>query len=95
MKQRLKLLFVFIYFSQWTETLKNIKEKIEKKIDYKLSSVLGNLYRDQSDMVPWHSDNEVEFGVNPKIASISLGEERQFGLRKIPPEVLFDYILCN
>lgn len=71
---------------EWTETLKNIREKIEKLIDYKLNSVLGNLYRDKSDMVPWHSDNESEFGINPSIASISLGEERRFGLRKVPPE---------
>ncbi|XP_072045238.1 alpha-ketoglutarate-dependent dioxygenase alkB homolog 3-like [Amphiura filiformis] len=71
---------------EWTETLINIRQRLEKKIDYKLNSVLGNLYRDKSDMVPWHSDNEPEFGVNPSIASISLGEERRFGLRKVPPE---------
>ncbi len=45
---------------------------------------LANLYRDGSDSVAWHSDDEPEMG-DPVIASISLGAPRDFLLRRIAP----------
>ena len=44
--------------------------------------VLLNLYRDGSDSMGWHSDDEPELGRNPVIASISLGAPRRFVLRR-------------
>ena len=43
------------------------------------NAVLCNLYRDGSDSVGLHADNEPEMG--PVIASVSLGSERRFRLR--------------
>ncbi|MBK6828928.1 MAG: alpha-ketoglutarate-dependent dioxygenase AlkB [Chitinophagaceae bacterium] len=46
-----------------------------------------NLYRDGSDKVSWHSDDEPDLGNNPSIASVSLGAIRRFDLKhKEDPE---------
>lgn len=42
------------------------------------TSVLLNLYRNGHDSNGWHSDNEKELGINPVIASVSLGATRSF-----------------
>lgn len=43
--------------------------------------VLANLYRDESDSVSWHSDDESMWGPNPTIVSASFGATRRFRLR--------------
>jgi alkylated DNA repair dioxygenase AlkB len=48
----------------------------------KWNAVLVNLYRDGSDSVDWHSDDETLLGETPTIASLSLGAERDFLLRR-------------
>jgi len=45
------------------------------------NSVLVNLYRDGSDGVGWHADDEASNGREPVIASLSLGATRRFDLR--------------
>lgn len=47
----------------------------------RFNSVLGNLYRDGSDSVAWHADDEPELGHEPVIASLSLGAARRFSIR--------------
>ncbi len=42
------------------------------------NGVLLNLYRDGSDSMGWHSDNEPELGKDPVIASVSFGATRNF-----------------
>ena len=64
-----------------TVDLKSLLNQIHSKTDYRFNSVLLNLYRDGMDSNGWHSDNEPELGNDPKIASITLGEERFFHLR--------------
>lgn len=46
-----------------------------------LNSVLANYYRDGSDSVAWHADDEIELGPEPTIASVSLGGGRRFSIR--------------
>lgn len=65
----------------WTETLKDLKNRIELITNQTYNSVLLNLYRDGNDHLSWHSDNEKDLGNEPIIASLSLGAERIFGLR--------------
>lgn len=43
--------------------------------------ILANLYRDESDSMGAHSDDERELGSTPTIASLSLGAERELRLR--------------
>jgi len=65
----------------WTQTLRAIKEDIEQQLQTSFNSVLINLYRDGNDTVGWHSDDEPELGSEPVIASLSLGEIRDFQLK--------------
>lgn len=65
----------------WTPTLLQIKADIERLTGLEFNSVLLNLYRNEHDSVAWHSDHEREFGKDPIIASLSLGETRVFRFR--------------
>lgn len=66
---------------QWTEELLEIKSKIEEEAQVSFSNVLINQYRNGSDSMAWHADDEPELGKNPIIASVSLGAERVFQLK--------------
>lgn len=65
----------------WTPSLEAIKRDIEAAGGQRYNSVLLNLYRNESDSVGWHSDNEAELGRHPAIASLSLGATRRFKMR--------------
>jgi alkylated DNA repair dioxygenase AlkB len=66
----------------WSKELLEIKKVIEHFIPGEdFNSVLLNLYRDGTDKVSWHADDEPELGINPTIASVSLGAERRFDLK--------------
>ncbi|MCP4441872.1 MAG: alpha-ketoglutarate-dependent dioxygenase AlkB [Aureispira sp.] len=65
----------------WTNTLLEIKAKVELLCNVSFNSVLANLYRDGQDSMGWHSDDEKELGKNPIIASLSLGGTRRFHFR--------------
>lgn len=69
--------------NEWSSELINLKEKIEKCTGYTFNSVLLNLYRDGNDSVAWHRDKESELGNRPVIASVSLGQVRNFDFRKV------------
>lgn len=66
----------------WTPELLSLKQKIENEFGYRFNSVLLNLYRNHNDSVAWHSDKESRYGKRPVIASVSLGETRNFDFRK-------------
>jgi len=68
--------------NSWTPELLALKEKIEKEFGYKFNGVLLNLYRNNNDSVAWHRDKESRYGSRPIIASISLGQTRNFDFRK-------------
>jgi len=65
----------------WTPLLAQVKAAVEAASGHRFNSVLLNFYRDGRDSMGMHSDDEPELGVNPVIASVSLGEERTFILR--------------
>ena len=65
----------------WTLTLQKIKSLVENISETNFTTVLLNYYRDGSDSNGWHADNEKELGRNPIIASLSLGNERNFQLK--------------
>lgn len=66
----------------WLPGLLSLKQKIETSSGHKFNSVLLNLYRDGNDSVAWHRDKENELGNRPVIASVSLGQVRNFDFRK-------------
>jgi alkylated DNA repair dioxygenase AlkB len=65
----------------WTPTLIAIRERIEALTDHTFNSVLLNRYRNGSDGMGWHADDEPELGRNPVITSVSFGATRRFKLR--------------
>jgi alkylated DNA repair dioxygenase AlkB len=65
---------------EWTPTLQEIRRRVEQASGTSLNSLLLNLYRDGRDSIGFHSDDEPELGINPVIASVSLGAVRQFVL---------------
>ena len=65
-------------FPPWMEELRT---RVERQTGCSFNGTLVNYYRDGRDSVDWHADDEVELGVEPIIASVSLGQERTFLLR--------------
>lgn len=66
----------------WIQELLDIKKVIEHFLTQEqFNSVLLNLYRNGNDKVSWHADDEPELGLNPTIASVSLGSTRRFDLK--------------
>lgn len=66
----------------WNKGLYHIKSKIEEVAKIHFNSVLLNWYRDGTDYLNWHADDEKELGKNPIIASVNFGETRDFVIRK-------------
>lgn len=80
----------------WIESLQHLRERLQLELNTEFNSVLANLYRDGNDTVGWHSDNEHELGVQPVIASLSLGAARVFAIKqKQPPRTRYDLTLEN
>ena len=67
----------------WTTELSSLRERIEKASGHTFNSVLLNYYRDGNDSVAWHRDKESELGDRPVIASLSLGQKRNFDFRSV------------
>ncbi len=65
----------------WTATLAGLRDLVAARCGVTFNSVLLNLYRDGSDSVAWHRDDEPELGRAPTIGSLSLGATRRFRLR--------------
>ncbi len=79
----------------FTNKLLEIKQKIEIRTDVTFTTCLLNLYRDGRDSNGWHADDEKELGVNPVIASLTLGQERFFHLKHRKNKTLKQKILLE
>lgn len=65
----------------WISPLTDVRELLNFYVGTLFNSVLINLYRNGRDSVSWHADDEVELGVAPVIASVSLGASRKFSFK--------------
>lgn len=65
----------------WHPLLEDLRNQLSEHCRQPFNGVLANLYRDGSDCMHWHADNEKELGSQPFIAAISLGAQRRFTLR--------------
>lgn len=65
------------------ERLAVIRAALVHKVGAEFNSCLANFYRDGSDSIGYHSDDEAELGTRPTIASISLGSPRRFLFRSV------------
>lgn len=75
------------FANSWHPKLADLRDRLQKETGFKLNSVLVNLYRNGDDSVGWHADDETELGKRPEIASLSLGESREFHLKPKAKEV--------
>lgn len=66
----------------WLPKVVGLKQVVERTCGHRFNAVLINYYRDGSDHMGWHSDDEPELGVAPWVASYNLGESRDFSLRR-------------
>jgi alkylated DNA repair dioxygenase AlkB len=79
--------FAYTYSSKtkvalpWTPELRQLRELTEKITGLPFNSCLLNLYHDGTEGMGWHSDDEKTLGINPAIASVSLGSPRKFSLK--------------
>jgi alkylated DNA repair dioxygenase AlkB len=60
-----------------------IRERLTEPTGVRFNSCLANLYRDGSDSMGAHADNEPELGPEPTIASVSLGARRRFVMSRV------------
>ena len=65
----------------WDKDLFYIKQRIQDVTQQEFNSVLLNEYPNGRVGMGWHSDDEKELGIDPIIASVSLGAERDFLFR--------------
>ena len=65
----------------WPAEVAAIRDRLVRELGVGFDSCLANLYRDGSDSMGYHSDDEPELGERPTIASLSLGDRRTFLLR--------------
>lgn len=65
----------------WAPALADVRQCVERTAAAPFNGVLLNLYRDGRDSMGRHADAEPELGVNPLVASLSLGAVRGFVLR--------------
>ncbi|NML39149.1 alpha-ketoglutarate-dependent dioxygenase AlkB [Chitinophaga sp. G-6-1-13] len=65
----------------WPPALLELKAKVEAHTGIVFDGVLLNYYRDNNDSVAWHSDKDTVPGLKTEVASVSLGEERNFDFR--------------
>ena len=70
------------FMHAWTPELLVIREKVQKLAGVTFDSVLLNYYRDGNDSVAWHDDQDGRPGKNMLVASVSLGQERRFDIRR-------------
>lgn len=79
----------------WNGKVKRIKSNIEREYDFNFNACLANLYRDGKDSNGWHADNEKELGLNPVIASLSLGAERTFKMKHLNSNERIDFKMSS
>jgi alkylated DNA repair dioxygenase AlkB len=65
----------------WLPELARIKQRVEAACGASFNSLLLNRYRDGKDSIGFHTDAEPELGVNPVVATVSFGSERDLVLK--------------
>lgn len=69
---------------EWTETLLEIKARVEEYTGGFYNAVLANLYENVTEVSNWHSDDDpwLDFPMPFDVPSVSFGFERNFCWRK-------------
>lgn len=65
----------------WLPELYDLKQRVEEQTGVSFQAVLLNYYRNGNDSVAWHADKDTIPGLKTDIASLSIGQERNFDFR--------------
>jgi alkylated DNA repair dioxygenase AlkB len=71
-----------IFANPYTDLIAKLNTMAEVITGYEFNSVLVNLYRNGTDSVSWHADDEPALGETINIASLTLGVARDFQLKR-------------
>ena len=75
--------------------LAELRDVVSDAAGVRFNSALLNRYRDGSDSVSWHRDDEPELGRNPTIGSVSFGATRRFKIRDLATKETHDLDLVD
>jgi len=76
------------------DILQKLQHRLEEQLHTKFNIVLTRLYLDGDDTIAWHTDGREFLGGRTTVASISLGGERSFEMKK-PKELWADISKCS
>ena len=79
----------------WPDWFLPILSSVSNTCEQDFNGCLLNLYRNGSDYISWHSDNENIINSKTSIASLSLGETREFLLKNSSTKEIHRYDLAN
>jgi alkylated DNA repair dioxygenase AlkB len=79
--------------SAFPAPLSEIRTRLLTTTGVRFNSCLANLYRDGTDSMGAHADNEPELGPEPTIASVSLGARRRFVMTHVESGERFTWTL--
>ena len=65
----------------WTDLLKGLKNTADSIANNDFNALILQFYRDGSDKINWHADDDPCVGQNPVIVSMSFGDSRGFWFR--------------
>ena len=77
----------------WPDLLLEARARIQAVSGFTFNFAVGNRYLTGKDSIGWHSDDFPQIGVNPPIASLSLGSTRTFKLKNKHSGQTCDYQL--
>jgi alkylated DNA repair dioxygenase AlkB len=80
---------------QWTESLLEIKQKVEAITGATYNACLLNLYHEGEEGMGWHRDNEKEIISESSIASLSFGAVRKFAFKHATTNERLDIELAH
>ncbi len=80
---------------QWTESLLEIKQKVEAITGATYNACLLNLYHEGEEGMGWHRDNEKEIVAESSIASLSFGAVRKFAFKHATTNERLDIELAH
>ena len=66
---------------RFTSKLDVLRRKLREEIDAPFNYALATQYRNGSDYVGWHTDDERDLVPGQTIANVSLGEAREFRIK--------------
>lgn len=73
--------------------LLRLQQRLSDELNAPFNCVLANWYRDGNDGMGMHADDEPELGLEPVIASVSLGHARRFSFKHLTTQQRTELVL--